>query len=194
LEKSRQVRQILDEGRLKDAIIVASGDLNEDKIEQLVQQQAPIDAFGVGTELATSWDFPALSVVYKLVETERNGRVQYKTKLSEEKVYWPGKKQVFRYLQDGQFDHDLIARATENFAEGQALLQPVMRAGRRLTPPAPIQSLQARALEQQGRLPPIYHALHNAPRYPVHKSIALERLLEQARVEHPQSSVPVLPT
>ncbi len=91
LRKSREVRDILDLHGLQAVKIIGSGDLNEYRIEKLVHAGAPIDSFGVGTDLATSRDVPALSVVYKLVETERNGQVEYKAKFSEEKVYCPGR-------------------------------------------------------------------------------------------------------
>ena len=55
----------------------------------------------MGTDLVTSRDVPALSVVYKLVETESHGVVEPKSKFSEEKVTWPGSKQVFRFPREG---------------------------------------------------------------------------------------------
>ncbi len=190
LEKSRQVRQILDDGGLRQAVIVASGDLNEEKIEALVRENAPIDAFGVGTELSTSKDCPALGVVYKLVEIEQEGRVEYKTKFSEEKVYSPGRKQVFRYLHNGKYEHDVIGRFNENFPAASLMLERMMERGRRLFPPAPTGLLRARALENLARLPAAYQALDDAPPYPVLKSPALERLLERVREEYFQSSPP----
>ena len=81
LEKSHQVRKILDRKGLHDSKIVTSGDLNEYKIEELVAGGAPIDSFGVGTDLVTSRDVPALSVVYKLVETETGGVAEPKTQV-----------------------------------------------------------------------------------------------------------------
>ena len=66
---SREVRAVLDAAGRTDVKIVASGDLNEYKIHDLLQAGAPIDVFGVGTEMAVSRDDPALSAVYKLVET-----------------------------------------------------------------------------------------------------------------------------
>ena len=56
---SRQVRGILDEAGHKDAKIMVSGDLDEYRIRELVNAGAPIDSFGVGTQLATSADAPA---------------------------------------------------------------------------------------------------------------------------------------
>ncbi len=181
LEKSRRVREILDRHGLQQTRIVASGDLNEFKIEELVAQGAPIDSFGVGTDLATSRDVPTLSVVYKLVEIEHDGRTEYKTKFSEQKVYSPGRKQVFRFSRDKQYDRDLIACCGEDHPEAEALLHPVMRGGRRLDPPAPIQTVRARTLAQLERLPEPYHSLRRAATYPVAKSAQLERLLKEVR-------------
>ncbi len=183
LEKSCRVREILDRHGLTEAKIVASGDLNEYKVKALLSQGACIDLFGVGTDLATSRDVPALSVVYKLVETEHNGKVEYKSKFSEEKVYSPGRKQVFRFSEDGHYHHDLIARSTEKPSGGVPLLHPVMRQGRRLRPRPQIQEARRDVLANLDLLPEAYHALENAPAFPVVKSQALQSLLEEVR-EH----------
>ncbi|MFB3920519.1 MAG: nicotinate phosphoribosyltransferase [Terriglobia bacterium] len=181
LEKSRQVRAILDRHGHTSAKIVASGDLNEHKIERLLAEGAPIDLFGVGTDLATSRDVPTLSVVYKLVETERDGRTEYKTKFSDQKVHWPGRKQVFRFLRDGRFDRDVIARAHEEFTGGEPLLEPAMQSGRRIRPPVPLAEIRARALANVARLPERHRALRDTACYPVEKSPALEQLLDEVR-------------
>jgi nicotinate phosphoribosyltransferase len=179
LEKSYDVRKILDRHGLLEAKIVASGDLNEYKVEALLSQGAPIDLFGVGTDLATSRDVPALSVVYKLVETEHNGHVEYKSKFSEEKVYSPGRKQVFRFCDGAQYHHDLIARCNEKPSDGTPLLYPVMHQGRRLRSRQRLQDSRLNVLANLDLLPESYHALRNAPVYPVAKSTALQRLLEE---------------
>lgn len=190
LEKSRQVREILDRNGLQATKIVASGDLNEYRVDELVSKGAPIDLFGVGTELATSRDVPALGVVYKLVETEKDGKVEFKTKFSEQKAHWPGRKQIFRFSRprpDGkgtEFHHDIIARSTENFPEGEMLIQPVMREGRRIDPRPTIEQDRARTLSNLERLPDRYQNLHDGPRYPVAHSPALERLLEDSRRQY----------
>jgi nicotinate phosphoribosyltransferase len=184
LEKSRRVREILDRHGRHGTKIVASGDLNEFKIEELTAGGAPIDSFGVGTDLVTSRDAPALTVVYKLVETEASGIVAPKTKFSEEKVYWPGRKQVFRFSEGGHYHHDLLARAQEAYPEAAPLLEPVMRAGRRLAPAPPVKQIRERMLANLGRLPEAYLALRGAPIYPVEKSAGLDQLLEEVRAQH----------
>ncbi|MEJ2010587.1 MAG: nicotinate phosphoribosyltransferase, partial [Acidobacteriota bacterium] len=177
LQKSREVRAILDAHGHQDVKIIASGDLNEYRVEKLVQAGAPIDSFGVGTDLATSRDVPALSVVYKLVETEEHGQVEYKAKFSEEKVYWPGRKQVFRFAQQGKYDHDVLARSAETFPEGEALLQPLMCGGQTVNARRSAASVREAVLAGLERLPEICHVLRNAPEYPVRKSDALNQLL-----------------
>ncbi len=199
LEKSRGVRAILDGHGLSDTRIFASGDLNEYKIQQLVADDAPIDAFGVGTDLATSRDVPALGVVYKLVEVEEeNGQIEYKTKFSEHKAHWPGRKQVFRFSRRETdhrelYHHDLVTRWDERYSEGTPLIEPVMRAGRRLNPSPPITEARARTLASLERLPARYKSLHGGLRYPVGHSAALERLLEEVRRQYltfPETATP----
>ncbi len=184
LEKSQRVREILDRHGLRGSKIVASGDLNEFKIEELVAKGAPIDSFGVGTDLVTSRDVPALSVVYKLVETETAGVVQPKTKFSEEKVYWPGRKQIFRFSEGGKYHHDLLACAHEDYPGASPLLEPVMRAGRRLAPAPPVKLIRERTLAHLACLPEAFQALRGAPPYPVEKSAGLDQLLDEIRVQH----------
>jgi nicotinate phosphoribosyltransferase len=94
---SREVRKILDAAGLPEAKIMASGDLNEEKVRMIVQADAPIDVFGVGTELATSADSPNVAAVYKMSEMEIDGIKRYTFKHSVEKETLPGAKQVFRH-------------------------------------------------------------------------------------------------
>jgi nicotinate phosphoribosyltransferase len=116
---AREVRRILDGAGLPDAKIMASGDLNEYKIAALVAAGAPIDAFGVGTELATSADAPALGAIYKLVEIEEDGATRYTAKFSTDKPTLPGAKQIYR--SEGR---DVVALAGERL-EGEPLLEPL---------------------------------------------------------------------
>jgi nicotinate phosphoribosyltransferase len=87
---------------------MASGDLDEDKIQAIVASAAPIDAFGVGTELATSGDAPSMGTVYKIVEVDISGIKRFTAKFSEHKETLPGAKQLFRLP-----DHDVLARSGE---------------------------------------------------------------------------------
>ncbi len=114
----KESRRILDEAGARACKIVASGDLNEYKIDSLLAGGAPIDAFGVGTELATSIDAPALGGVYKLVEMEAGGRKVGRAKSSAEKTTYPLGKQVFRTFSDGKYRADTIGAMDEAAARG----------------------------------------------------------------------------
>ena len=136
LELSKQVREILDHAGMTKTRIFASGDLNEYKIRDLISNGAAIDSFGVGTELATSYDSPALSGVYKLTALEENGRISMRIKLSHDKETYPGPKQVWRFSDStGKYISDLIALADEDVSdeeptESRPLLELMMEQGR----------------------------------------------------------------
>ncbi|MFY9608064.1 MAG: nicotinate phosphoribosyltransferase [Blastocatellia bacterium] len=140
LELSKQVRQILDEGGMTETKIFASGDLNENRIAELISRGAQIDSFGVGTELATSYDSPALPGVYKLAAIEENGRMTMRIKLSHDKATYPGAKQVWRLTNEtDKAVVDLIALEDEESPDAarsgvtgswRPLLSPVMKQGR----------------------------------------------------------------
>jgi nicotinate phosphoribosyltransferase len=135
VQLSRDVRKIFDDAGFKEAKIMASGDLNEEKIRAIVQSGAPVDAFGVGTELSTSADAPNLSAVYKMVEIEVEGIKRYTAKQSADKHTMPSAKQVFRYAH-----RDLVSCSWEcptcpDGAESAvALLQPVVIDGSLIEP------------------------------------------------------------
>ena len=65
---------------------MVSGDLDEYKIRDIVAAGAPVDAFGVGTELATSGDAPSMGTVYKLVEVDICGIKRFTAKFSQDKA------------------------------------------------------------------------------------------------------------
>jgi nicotinate phosphoribosyltransferase len=184
LETSRQVRRILDAGGRGDAQILASGDLNEYAIAELIRKEAPIDLFGVGTDLVTSRDAPALSGVYKLVEIESGGKTRATAKFSESKISYPGTKQVFRFLENGEYDHDVIGLASETFTGSEPLLESVMERGNVIRELPRLERIQVRAAENLARLPEQYRRLETRLSYPVEKSQALRDLLEAVRARY----------
>lgn len=146
-EHAQQVRRILDDGGLRHVMIVASGGLDEDALIEL--RGAPIDAFGVGTSLTTSADAPALDCAYKLQEYAGRPR----RKRSEGKATWPGRKQVWRsHTLEGEFAGDVVALESERH-DGEALLRPVMRGGRRVAAAVSMPQTRAHASDQLRRLP-----------------------------------------
>jgi nicotinate phosphoribosyltransferase len=158
---SRAVRAILDEAGCGTARIVASGDLNEHRIAELRREGAPIDVYGVGTDLVTSIDAPALGGVYKLVELERGGVATPIAKFSEGKATLPGAHQVHRFHDGaGKLARDVIALAAEPVPEGaEALLVPVIRGGAPVAPEEPLSTVRDRARRSLDALPVELHAL-----------------------------------
>ncbi|NWG37752.1 MAG: nicotinate phosphoribosyltransferase, partial [Nitrososphaera sp.] len=103
-------------------------------IEDLVRKGAPIDVFGVGTELTTSRDDPAMNGVYKLVaiKVPADGeKVLYKLKTSPGKKTYPGPKQVYRTLESGTIKSDTVALEDEEPPQGATpLLEKYVEGGR----------------------------------------------------------------
>ncbi len=173
-------RRRLDEAGLTQVRIIASGGLSEHRIASLVADGAPIDGFGVGTDLVVSRDSPTLDFAYKLVTYDDQPRL----KSSAGKSTLPGRKQVHRQWRDGAMVGDTIATEAEP-APGEPLLQPVMRDGRRLRPADPLDELHRRARAQREGLPAELRR-PEAPRmpYPVAISDGLKRLTEQLTAAH----------
>src|ERR1700734_2603885 len=179
---SRWVRRELDRAGWKDVKIFASGDLDEYRIKKLVAQGAVIDAFGVGTALATPGDAPHLNLIYKLVEVERAGEVYEAAKLSAAKVTYPGRKQVLRYSNSkGQYIGDKIALEGESANGGESMLIAVMRGGRRVAPTESISVLRGRCISGLARLPQKFLQINRTEVYPVRYSRELKKMLEQVR-------------
>ncbi len=164
-------------------IIFASGDLEEDRIAQLLAEGAPIDGFGVGTALVNSIDSPSLGVIYKLVEIEYRGAVRSAAKFSREKVTYPGKKQVYRFHRPGgQLENDIIGLEDEQFQSAEKLLQPVMTGGKRCVPRTDLFEARDRCRKQVAQLPErLRHLTAEPEASPVSHSEQLENLLSEAR-------------
>ena len=144
LKLSKEVRQILDEADMLETKIMATNDLDENTIAALVTAGAPIDVFGVGTNLATSFDAPALSAVYKLVEIESQGQTRYASKHSPGKRSLPGAKQVFRLA-----DRDIVGLQSETPPLGaERLLRQVVASGDAIVDEKNIRRIQDYARRQ----------------------------------------------
>lgn len=98
---SIEIRKLLDEAGFPHAQIMASNELDEMIIKDLKHQGAKISVWGVGTNLVTGKDQPALDGVYKLSAIkDSSGKFAYKLKISEQlaKITNPGLHQVRRYF------------------------------------------------------------------------------------------------
>ncbi|HWR16242.1 MAG TPA: nicotinate phosphoribosyltransferase [Terriglobales bacterium] len=180
---SKQVRAKLDAAGLKQTKILASGDLDEFKIFELNQRGALIDGYGVGTAMVVSNDAPALGGIYKLVETELDGTKNYHAKFSDQKMTYPGAKQVWRFRDEaGKFTRDVIACAEERVEDGEPLLRQVMNAGKRTSVAAEaLSDIRDRARTQLKQVPEDVRRFEAPAEYPVEFSRTLRNLLEQVR-------------
>lgn len=123
---ARAARKRLDAAGLHDIRIVVSGGLDEYRIEELVKDGAPVDAFGVGTAMGTSADAPGVDLVYKLTLYDGEPRL----KRSPGKAVLPGRKQVYRFRDPaGRIVRDEITLRDEQ-RNADALLAPAIVAGR----------------------------------------------------------------
>jgi len=168
---AHEARRLLDAAGFQDVGIFASSNLDERAIATLLKEGAPINGFGVGTSMGVSSDAPYLDMVYKLAEYSGRGR----TKLSHGKPSLPGRKQLFRYEEDGKAVADVIGQAEEHLP-ARPLLHPVMLNGRR-TPelPTDLGAIRRRAADEIARLPRHLLDLDGSDAvYPVRVSVALE--------------------
>ena len=175
---TRSVRQILDENGLEKVDIVLSGDLDEFRIQELLQDDVPADRFGVGTQLGTSGDAPSLGSVYKLVAQGGEPKI----KLSTGKATLPGRKQVHRFTSGGRLVRDVIALEDEPVSGARSLLSCVREDGRRLAAPEPLAEVRSRCLHGIDHLPEALRSMERAPEgYPVEESESLHVLVGRMR-------------
>jgi len=173
--QARKVRKILDDGGLEETGIFCSGNLDEYRLRDLVQDGAPINGFGIGTRLNTSDDAPSLECVYKLVEYDGKPRRKH----SEGKATWPGRKQVYRhYAADGRMQADALT-VEGDIQPGQPLLETVMRGGNLVRPLDSLSAIRERTAQQLAELPEHLRALDADLRYTVRIAPALAALADQ---------------
>jgi len=178
-ELAKKARRRLDAAGLTDVLIFASSGLDEDRILDLLDREAPIDGFGVGTRMGTSADQPALDSAYKLCGYAGQPRM----KLSKEKSNLPGRKQLVRQYDEGTAVRDVIATEEEN-VPGAPLLERVMAGGERTDAGAarPLDAHREHAAARVAELPDHLRALDtDGPDYEVAISEAMEERLEQTR-------------
>lgn len=183
---------IIDAG-LKDPLIVASNDLDEDLIADLKRQGAKINAWGVGTQLITAHDSPALNGVYKLTAIEENGAWAPRIKVSSnpEKGTDPGPKELVRYYDEaGAPLGDVMYQVAEQWpnngvihgrvrahphrevhfdaaASAATLLVEQLREGERVSPHETAETARARAQAAIAALPDEFKRLRNPEIYRV---------------------------
>ena len=179
IDHARKVRKILDEIGCDKVLIIASSDLNEYKIKEIMDKKAPIDAFGVGTELATSRDDPTISGVYKLMEYNNKPRI----KISEDKITYPGVKQIFRiYDKNGMFKEDILVLDEEpTLANSEILLIPIMKNGKLIHELPKINEIRQFYLNNIEKLPKNYKGLEENHIFKLKISKKLENLINSLK-------------
>lgn len=175
-EHASRVRTLLNSQALQNVGIFASGNLDEEKIQRLLAEGAPIDGFGIGSQLVTSADLAVLDCAYKLQEYAGLPR----RKRSENKATWPGRKQVFRRCDArGFYCGDTLTLEGES-AEGEPLIQRMMRDGKRVQPQPTLMQLRTDAARRMVHLPVALRSLKSAPAYPVVIAPAVKALAAKA--------------
>ena len=199
---SIEIRKLLDEGGFPSAKIMASNELDEQIINDLKHQGAKINVWGVGTNLVTGKDQPALDGVYKLSAIKDDkGQWQYKVKISEQlaKVTNPGIHQVRRFYDERGNVADMIYDIhSELSPEPHAidpldptrwqtlsagvkykdLLVPVVRNGKRTYPLLPLEEIREKTLSELSQ----FHPATRRFLYPQPYFVGLEKSLYETKL------------
>ena len=173
-EQSKIVRRLFDAAGLRDIGIFVSGNLDEIMLRELHAQRAPINGFGLGAHLDTSSDAPFLDCAYKI--QEYNGRPRRKRSVGKET--WPGRKQVYRQYARGLMAGDMLTNE-DDVQDGEALIRPIMRNGRRMALPEKLDAMRERCAHELSTLPPRMRTLYNLAQYPVTVSPVLQELAKR---------------
>lgn len=203
---AKRARKMLDEAALHKVKIVASNQLDEYLIKSLLDQNAPIDVFGVGTNLVTGEPDAALDGVFKLASSDGIARLKISENL--QKVTLPGIKQVYRLLdKDGNFygadvvtlhEESKVGRMHHPFEMGKSLslkgydqeplLHKVMEDGKPIIPTQSLKEIAAYAQKRLAKLPDEYKRFQYPHIYKVGISSKLLALREELRSKYKQNS------
>jgi nicotinate phosphoribosyltransferase len=196
-------RQMLDKAGFQDAVIVASNELDETLISDLKRQGAQINVWGVGTNLVTSKDQPALDGVYKLSALrDKDGPWKYKLKLSEQmvKVSNPGILQVRRFYKKNENVADMLydihtrldqescmvdpfdptrQKILKKDLEGEDLLKPIFREGKCVYNLPSLDEIREKTLRELARFPVGIKRFMNPHEY----AVGMEKSLYDLKIE-----------
>ncbi|MEW6075825.1 MAG: nicotinate phosphoribosyltransferase [Candidatus Omnitrophota bacterium] len=186
---ARLARRMLDREGLAYVKIFASGNLDEFKIARILSKSAPVDNFGVGTNMGASVDAPYLDVIYKISEVgNRRGKLLPTMKLSAGKVTFPGRKQVVRLCgKKGRYLKDVLVLEKERM-RGKPLLKKVIRRGSLRYNPPSLKSVRRYVRTQLARFPVSLAHVRSRYSYPVAVSRTLKRLMLQLQSQLPEYS------
>ena len=179
VQLSRQVRHLFNEAGFPGVTIMASGNLDEYRLEELLDAGAEIDSFAVGTRMGVSADAPYLDIAYKLVQYD--GRPILK--LSSGKKTWVGEKQVYRsFDQSGKMQEDWLSLINDPRGDAEPLLEVAVERGERVRPPESLHSIRERFRREWAALPDQFKANRPRETYPLRISPPL-RDMDRLTVE-----------
>jgi nicotinate phosphoribosyltransferase len=192
LDLSKKVRKILDDGGLTETKIFASSDLDEFVIEKLLQENAPINGFGVGTRLITGANYnsithegnvSALNGIYKIVERIEGDTVIPKMKMTDDisKATLPGRKQVYRRSESGKFIEDTITiwdEKPDSKYDWHPLLIPIIKNGKSIFDFPSLDEIKEYTVNQIRMLPDGVKKNYGAQEYPVKLSNQINELID----------------
>ncbi len=149
--RARALRRLLDAAGFASLGIFASGALDEDGIAALLVAAAPIDGFGLGRWLSSASDTGFVDAVYALQHYAASAG-------TTSAIVWPGARNVVRRLgAGGRIEADLVMGEHE-VGDREALMQPCMRAGKRVGRTPTLQESRAYCTRQVASLPePLQH-------------------------------------
>ncbi|MFJ1269766.1 nicotinate phosphoribosyltransferase [Legionella lytica] len=194
---AHKARYMLDEAGMSYVKIVASDQLNEHSIKALRAQKAPINGFGIGSNLIVGMPDAALDGVYKLVEVNKRPRI----KLSENaaKITIPYKKQVYRVMTDNDLflGADVIALAQEEPLDGlysplqsyhkEPLLHKAMAQGKTLMPAKSLTQIREYSHHRLSQLADEYQCIEHPKTYQINLSDALNAKRDELIQKYEQS-------
>lgn len=191
LNLSKDIRKLLDKEGYNSTKIMATGDLNEYIIRDLKNKKAPIDCFGVGTELTTSRDEPSLNGVYKLVAIKQYSKATnkyeffYKMKTSVNKISYPCPKQVFRFEKNNCFIKDIIALEEEKIENANPLLLQYIKDGQLIQKLPNLFEIKKYHQKQIASLHERFKKINRIEvKYPVFLSGKLKKVIKELENEH----------
>jgi len=196
---SQRARQVLDQEHLQYVKIIASNELDEFIISEILVEGGRIDIWGIGTNLVTAAGQSALGGVYKMAE--HNGNPKIKLSGNPEKTTIPGNKKIVRvHDADGLMEADVLACSREDLQGSEILivdpvnplrrklviggsrvelLADVVKQGDLVSAFPSLEQIRDRRRDQMGHLHESHRRLLNAHEYKVGLTTALWRQKEK---------------
>jgi len=201
--QSKVIRKILDENGYKDVKIAASSDIDEHIVRSLREQDAKIDLYGIGTKLVTAEGSPSLGIVYKLVQI--GDRYAIKVPNNKEKITDPGRKKVYRLMDNGRYAADVMllyneklkkkitahhrsrdyeTKTFKNTQNSKSLLITIFKDGQKVYSTPNLDDIKHRALQELKTMWTENTRLENPAEYLVGLSPKLKKLKDKLIKKH----------